>query len=69
MVTLSRNRKFIIKSEIRISKSETNSKFKLSKFKTPVWNICILKIRACFEFRASNLEFPSLYKDPGSFER
>jgi hypothetical protein len=55
---------------------ETNPKLESSKFKTLVWNICILKIRACFELipagcfaRASNLEFPFLYKDPHSFER
>jgi len=41
------------KSEIQISKFETNPKFKFQKSKqfSSVWIIRILNIRACFEFR------------------
>jgi len=45
-----------MKSEMRISKSETNPKFKYQNSKLFVWNICILGIRACFELRASDFE-------------
>lgn len=49
------NRIVTNKFEIRILKSETISKFEFQNF--VVWIIQDLDIRACLEFRASNLEF------------
>jgi hypothetical protein len=46
------------KSEIRISKFETNPKFKYQNSKPTIGNICFLSLCACFGFRASNFEFP-----------
>jgi len=45
------------KYEILISKSETIQKNYYREGPGVVWNILNLKIRACFEFRASYFEF------------
>src|SRR4030042_3232680 len=57
------------KTEIRISKSETNPKFKFrnSKLLFLVLVICVLNICACFEFRISCFEitsFPLVFLPP-----
>ncbi len=49
-----------IKSEIRISKHETISKFEIQMLKTARLGFRVLVIRICFEFRASVFELPPI---------